>query len=143
MERRTTEKKYYVVYELDKSLLWTAHTIVGKTPVGWETKAIQGFLPPMTARQLCDYFGVEYSTIYPDRSHLQTRINRALKAIAFHSGEYKENRVVLRLAIDTRLCSHCKRPVCKSLVDGCPFECLHCDENLMNFETIRADKNES
>ena len=132
MERRTTEKKYYVVYELDKSLLWTAHTIVGKTPVGWETKAIQGFLPPMTARQLCDYFGVEYSTIYPD--------NRALKAIAFHSGEYKENRVALRLAIDTRLCSRCKNPVCKSLVDGYPFECLHCDENLMNFETIRTDK---
>ena len=140
MEKRTTEKKYYVVDRNDKGLLWVANTIVGETPQGWKPKAIQGFLPPMTARELCDYFGVEFSEIYPQRSHLETRINRAIKAVAFHSGEYQHNRVALRLAIETRLCSHCKRPVVKSLVAGYPFECLHCDENLCAIETIIVTK---
>lgn len=140
MERRNTEKKYYVVYAQDRGLLWDAHIIIGKTPIGWETKIIQGTLPPMTAKELCGFFGAEFNPLYATRNHLKTRINRVIKAAAFHTGEYVANRIELRTAIDTRLCPHCKRMVCKSLSAGYRYECLYCNEGLKNKETIRTDK---
>lgn len=133
--KRTTEKRYYVVCKADKGNLWLHNIVIGRTPCGYDQKSILGIPPLMAARELCDYFGVEFSTVYSDRSHLETRINRKIKDVAFYGAIAKENAVALRLAIDSRICNRCKRPVVKSLVAGYPFECLHCDESLMSTET--------
>lgn len=137
MERRTTEREYYVVCRDDKDRLWQATTIIGKTPSIVEPKKIVGTLPKMTPRELSDYFGIEYSAVYRMACHIETKINRKIRETGFYEAEGRRHYIALRLAISTRYCPACDRQVVRTKINSTThFQCLYCDRFLRTRETI-------
>lgn len=137
MEGRTTEREYYVVCRDDKDRLWQATTIIGKTPSVAEPKKIVGTLPKMTPRELSDYFGIEYSTVYRMACHIETKINRKIREAGFYEAEGRRHYISLRLAISTRYCPACDRQVVRTKINGTThFQCLYCDKFLRARETV-------
>lgn len=137
MERRTTEREYYVVCRDDKDRLWQATTIIGETPRTVEPKKIVGTLPKMTPRELSDYFGIEYSAVYRMACHIETKINRKIRETGFYEAEGRRHYISLRLAISTRYCPVCDRQVVRTTINSTThFQCLYCDRFLRTRETI-------
>ena len=50
----------------------------------------------------------------------------------------KTDNLVYELLVNNRRCKICNMPVLRSLLPQYKYQCLHCDEDLFEFETVKS-----